>query len=62
MTEPQRSRAVFSMADFKTIRRLLVHFIENQDHELYADLKNDERFWKDVANLYHRLGRVDDET
>jgi hypothetical protein len=49
MSEPQRSRAVFSSEDFSLIRNALVHYLrEVQDKP--ESLK--------YANLYHRLGRL----
>ena len=49
MSEPQRSRAVFSSEDFNLIRTAVVHLLkEVKDHPDSTKL----------ANLYHRLGRV----
>ncbi|HVJ03914.1 MAG TPA: hypothetical protein VM662_17180 [Sphingomonas sp.] len=49
MTEPQRSRAVFSTEDFRLLREAVgTHLAKVKDSP--ASTK--------YANLYHRLGRV----
>ncbi|NIJ21800.1 hypothetical protein FHS95_003511 [Sphingomonas naasensis] len=49
MTEPQRSRAVFSTEDF----RLLREAVGTHLHQI-KDRPESTKY----ANLYHRLGRV----
>lgn len=49
MTEPQRSRAVFSHEDFSLIRTALAHYM--------VEIQEKPESTK-YANLYHRLGRV----
>ncbi len=49
MTEPQRSRAVFSQEDFTLIRNALAHYMRE-----IQDSPESTKY----ANLYHRLGRV----
>lgn len=49
MTEPARSRAVFSTEDFRLLREAVVAYIKaNQDSP--ESVK--------YTNLYHRLGRL----
>lgn len=49
MTEPQRSRAVFSTEDFMLIREAVAHYL-NEVKDRPESIK--------YAHLYHRLGRV----
>jgi hypothetical protein len=49
MTEPQRSRAVFSTEDFRLIRDAVSTHLEK-----VKDAPESTKF----ANLYHRLGRL----
>jgi len=49
MTEPQRSRAVFSTEDFMLIREAGAHYLDEVEDRPEA-IK--------YANLYHRLGRL----
>jgi hypothetical protein len=49
MTEPQRSRAVFSTEDFRLIREAVASHLEK-----VKDAPESVKY----ANLYHRLGRV----
>ncbi|HWU94222.1 MAG TPA: hypothetical protein VN029_01415 [Sphingomonas sp.] len=49
MTEPQRSRAVFSTEDFRLIRDAVASHLEK-----VKDAPESVKY----ANLYHRLGRV----
>jgi len=49
MSEPQKSRAVFSSEDFTLIRDAVAHYIRHLD---------DTPQRTKLANLYHRLGRV----
>lgn len=49
MTEPQRSRAVFSTEDFRLLREAVASHLEK-----VKDAPESVKF----ANLYHRLGRV----
>jgi len=49
MTEPQRSRAVFSTEDFRLIREAVATHLER-----VKDAPESVKY----ANLYHRLGRV----
>ncbi|MBB4100847.1 hypothetical protein ACCC88_19130 [Sphingomonas sp. Sphisp140] len=49
MTEPQRSRAVFSTEDFRLIRDAVATHLEK-----VKDAPESVKY----ANLYHRLGRV----
>ncbi|MBN8812895.1 hypothetical protein ACQKOH_12350 [Sphingomonas sp. NPDC092331] len=49
MTEPQRSRAVFSTEDFRLIREAVATHLEK-----VKDAPESTKY----ANLYHRLGRV----
>lgn len=49
MTEPQRSRAVFSSEDFKLIRTAVARYLQE-----VQDKPESVKY----ANLYHRLGRV----
>jgi len=49
MTEPQRSRAVFSTEDFMLIREAVAHYL-NEVKDRPESIK--------YANLYHRLGRL----
>jgi hypothetical protein len=49
MTEPTRSRAVFSTEDFKLIKKAVAFYVrENQDDEDSSK----------YSNLYHRIGRL----
>ncbi|MDT8758928.1 hypothetical protein MZO42_09490 [Sphingomonas psychrotolerans] len=49
MTEPQRSRAVFSTEDFRLLREAVGTHLEK-----VKDAPESTKY----ANLYHRLGRV----
>jgi predicted Zn-dependent peptidase len=49
MTEPTRSRAVFSTEDFHIIRQAVAHYLKE-----VQDSPESVKF----ANLYHRLGRL----
>lgn len=49
MSEPQRSRAVFSTEDFKLIRTAVAHYVR--------EVKDQPESIK-YSNLYHRLGRL----
>ncbi len=49
MSEPQRSRAVFSSEDFNLIRRAIEHYLQSIQAQPDS-LK--------YASLYHRLGRL----
>jgi hypothetical protein len=49
MTEPQRSRAVFSTEDFALIREAVADYTRR-----IADEPRSVKF----SNLYHRLGRL----
>ena len=49
MTEPQRSRAVFSTEDFRLIREAVASHLEK-----IKDSPESIKF----GHLYHRLGRV----
>ena len=49
MTEPTRSRAVFSSEDFKLIREAVAHYVRE-----VQDSPDSIKY----ANLYHRLGRL----
>jgi len=49
MTEPTRSRAVFSTDDFQIIRQAVAHYMK-QVQDSPESVK--------CANLYHRLGRL----
>jgi hypothetical protein len=49
MSEPQRSRAVFSTEDFRLIREAVGTHLQKV---------KDEPVSTKFANLYHRLGRV----
>ena len=49
MSEPQRSRAVFSSEDFTLIRKAIEHYL-GTIQEQPESLK--------YASLYHRLGRL----
>jgi hypothetical protein len=49
MTEPQRSRAVFSTEDFRLLREAVGTHLNK-----VKDLPESTKY----ANLYHRLGRV----
>jgi hypothetical protein len=47
MSEPKRSRPVFSSEDFALIKKAVMH---------YMNEKHDEAETAKFANLYHRLG------
>jgi len=47
MSEPKRSRPVFSSEDFALIRKAIM---------FYMNEKQDEAEASKLANLYHRLG------
>ncbi|CAN5394485.1 hypothetical protein BH10PSE12_BH10PSE12_13520 [soil metagenome] len=49
MTEPTRSRAVFSTEDFSLLKEALVDYIQK-----IQDTPESSKF----TNLYHRLGRL----
>lgn len=49
MTEPTRSRAVFSSEDFRLLKVALIHYLQTAG-ESPDQVK--------LSNLYHRLGRV----
>ncbi len=49
MSEPQRSRAVFSTEDFRLIRDAVAHYTRE-----VQDKPESVKY----ANLYHRLGRL----
>jgi hypothetical protein len=49
MSEPQRSRAVFSTEDFRLIRTAVAH---------YLTVIKDEPESIKYSNLYHRIGRL----
>ena len=49
MTQPTRSRAVFSQEDFGLIRTAIAHYLRE-----VQDKPESVKY----ANLYHRLGRV----
>lgn len=49
MTEPQRSRAVFSTEDFRLLREAVGSHLQK-----VRDTPESVKF----SNLYHRLGRV----
>jgi hypothetical protein len=49
MTEPKRSRPVFSSEDFTLIRKAIMHYM-NEGAEETETAK--------LANLYHRLGSL----
>ena len=49
MSEPQRSRAVFSSEDFALIRAAVMHYMR-----AIQDTPESLKY----ASLYHRLGRV----
>lgn len=49
MTQPTRSRAVFSQEDFSLIRTAIAHYLRE-----VQDKPESVKY----ANLYHRLGRV----
>lgn len=49
MSEPERSRAVFSTEDFRLIREAVAHYVR--------EVKDPVESVK-YSNLYHRLGRV----
>lgn len=49
MSEPQRSRAVFSTEDFHLIRTAVAH---------YAREVKDKPESTKYSNLFHRLGRI----
>lgn len=49
MSEPQKSRAVFSTEDFKLLRTAVADYLQKI---------RDEPESVKYANLYHRLGRL----
>ncbi len=49
MTEPSRSRAVFSTEDFKLMKDAVAHYMQKIA---------DEPISVKYSNLYHRLGRL----
>lgn len=49
MTEPKKSRAIFSTEDFKLLQTALVHYLKTVD---------DRSELAKYSNLYHRLGRI----
>ena len=49
MTEPTRSRAVFSTEDFQLMKEAVSHYIK-----VIQDKPESSKF----SNLYHRLGRL----
>ncbi len=49
MSEPQKSRAVFSTEDFKLLRTAVAEYLQKV---------RDEPESVKYANLYHRLGRL----
>jgi predicted Zn-dependent peptidase len=49
MTEPSRSRAVFSSEDFGLIRTAVAHYLQE-----VQDKPESVKY----ANLFHRLGRL----
>ncbi len=49
MTEPTRSRAVFSTEDFQLLKQAVAHYIRE-----VQDKPESAKF----SNLYHRLGRL----
>ena len=49
MTEPARSRAVFSTEDFSLLRAAVAEYLQK-----VKDTPDSVKF----ANLYHRLGRL----
>jgi hypothetical protein len=49
MTEPTRSRAVFSTEDFGLMKEAIAHYIKQ-----IQDKPESSKF----SNLYHRLGRL----
>ena len=49
MTEPQRSRAVFSTEDFGLMKEAVADYVKR-----VADSPKSVKF----SNLYHRLGRL----
>ncbi|CAN5517984.1 hypothetical protein BH09PSE4_BH09PSE4_01850 [soil metagenome] len=49
MTEPTRSRAVFSTEDFALMKEAIADYIKK-----VADTPQSSKF----SNLYHRLGRL----
>ncbi len=49
MTEPTRSRAVFSTEDFRLIKAAVAHYLKE-----VQDQPESVKY----SNLYHRLGRL----
>lgn len=49
MTEPTRSRAVFSTEDFQLLKQAVAHYIRE-----VQDKPESVKY----SNLYHRLGRL----
>jgi hypothetical protein len=49
MTEPTRSRAVFSTEDFSLMKEAIAHYIR-----VIQDKPESSKY----SNLYHRLGRL----
>jgi hypothetical protein len=51
MTEPARSRAVFSPEDFALLKTAVAHYMQLPE---VIDSKESIKY----SNLYHRLGRI----
>lgn len=49
MSEPQRTRAVFSTEDFSLMKQAVAHYMQ-----VIRDKPESSKF----SNLYHRLGRL----
>ena len=49
MTEPTRSRAVFSTEDFQLLKQAVAHYLRE-----IQDKPESSKY----SNLYHRLGRL----